>query len=314
MNKGGASMMQLRIVGSLVQTFDAMVRASMITTGDASKLTALVQQSQQAHDADEEEAPGAPAGAVYESQSGNIVDTLQDMADKAESQLSDLRAKEVKDSHSFEMLKQSLEDEIKFSSADMEEAKKGLAESTERKATAEGDLEATSKELAEDKKAKEDVHEECETAADTYAAEKKSRDEELKALAAAKKVIVESTGGSAFNQVSFVQLASRKELHRYEAVRLVRDLAHKQGSSSLAQLASEMTAAMQSKDAFEKVKGLISDMIAKLEKEAGADATKKAYCDKETADATASKNEKAADVEKLSVKIDRMNARSASLK
>merc|ERR1712238_362692 len=122
----------------------------------------------------------------------------------------------------------------------MDGAKKGIAESSERKATAEGDLDVTSKELLEDKIAKEGVHRECATAADTYAAEKKSRDEELKALAAAKKIIVESTGGAALNQVSFVQLTSRKELHRYEAVRLVRDLAAKQLSGSLAQLAASM--------------------------------------------------------------------------
>merc|ERR1719221_647295 len=54
-------------------------------------------------------------------------------------------------------------------------------------------------------------------------------------------------------------------------------------------------------------------MISKLEKEASADATKKAYCDKETAEATASKQDKAADVEKLSVRIDQKTARSASL-
>jgi len=314
MNKGGAAMMQVRNANNLAQTFDAMVRASMITTGDASRLAAFVQDAQKAQNADEDEAPGAPAGAVYESQSGGIVDTLQDLADKAESQLSDLRQKEVKDSHSFEMLKQSLEDEIKFASEDLAEAKKGISESTEKKATAEGDLEATSKELAEDKKAKEDVHQECETAADTYAAEKKSRDEELKALAAAKKVVVEATGGAALNQVSFVQLSSRKELHRYEAVRLVRELAHKEQSSSLAQLASQMTAAMQSRDAFEKVKGLISGMIAKLEKEAGADATKKAYCDKELAESNEKKSDKTDEIEKISTRIDRAAAESAKLK
>merc|ERR1719277_1541024 len=205
-------MIQVRNAGNLAQAVDAMVRASMITTGDASRLTALVQDSQRADEGDEGENPGAPAGAVYESQSGNIVDTLQDLAEKAEAQLADLRQKEVKDRHSYEMLKQSLEDEVKFATEDMAEAKKGVAESTERKATAEGDLDATSKELAEDIQAKEDVHQECETAAETYAAEKKSRDEELKALAAAKKVIVESTGGSALTQVSLVQLESRKEL------------------------------------------------------------------------------------------------------
>ena len=37
-------------------------------------------------------------------------------------------------------------------------------------------------------------------------------------------------------------------------------------------------------DIFEKVKGLIRDMVAKLEADAQADATKKAYCDKEFAE------------------------------
>jgi len=109
-----------------------------------------------------------------------------------------------------------------------------------------GDLDVTSKELAEDVKAKAGVPQECKAAADTHDAETQSRDEELKALAAAKKIIVESTGGAALDHVSFVQLASCKELHRYEAVRLVRDLARKQKSGSLAQLASQMTATMQS--------------------------------------------------------------------
>merc|ERR1740121_2633160 len=87
MNKGGAAMVQLQNADSLAKTLDVMVQASMIATSDASKLTALLQSSQKAQDADDEEAPGAPAGAVYESQSGNIVDTLQDLAEKAEAQL-----------------------------------------------------------------------------------------------------------------------------------------------------------------------------------------------------------------------------------
>merc|ERR1719401_2758987 len=65
---------------------------------------------------------------------------------------------------------------------------------------------------------------------------------------------------------------------------------------------------------FSKVKGLITDLIAKLEAEAGADATKKAYCDKELKESNAKKVEKTAEIEKLSTRIDQQSAKSAKLK
>merc|ERR1711994_174053 len=67
-------------------------------------------------------------------------------------------------------------------------------------------------------------------------------------------------------------------------------------------------------DPFAKVKGLFSDMIAKLEEAAGADATEKAFCDKELSETTAKKDEKTAEIEKLTTKIDQMSAASAKLK
>merc|ERR1740121_1133356 len=139
-----------------------------------------------------------------------------------------------------------------------------------------------------------------------------SRGEELEALATAKKLIVEATGGAAsFLQVS---LASHQDVDRYEAVRLVRDMARKQNSGALVQLASQMAAAMHSTDAFAKIKGLISDMIAKLESEANADATKKAYCDKELKESNVKKDDKTDEIKKLTTKIDQMSAKSAQLK
>merc|ERR1719195_798923 len=59
---------------------------------------------------------------------------------------------------------------------------------------------------------------------------------------------------------------------------------------------------------------MISDMIAKLEKEAGADATKKAYCDKEMSETNTKKADKSDEIEGLTTKIDQMSAKSAQLK
>jgi len=95
---------------------------------------------------------------------------------------------------------------------------------------------------------------------------------------------------------------------------MVRDLARKDGSAALAQLASRMSMATHSRDPFGKIKGLIADMIEKLESEASADATHKAYCDKELSESNAKKTEKTNEITKLTTRIDRQNAQSAQLK
>merc|ERR1719198_2597489 len=152
--------------------------------------------------------------------------------------------------------------------------------------------------------------------AEDFEAETKSRGEELKALATAKKVIVEATSGAADLSYGFLQLSmsSGADLANFEAVRLVRDLAQKHKSTALAQLASKMAAAMHSRDPFAKVKGLISNMIEKLLAEAEADATEKAYCDKEMAETETKKADKEAAIEKLSTQIDSQTAKSAKRK
>merc|ERR1740121_1480091 len=65
---------------------------------------------------------------------------------------------------------------------------------------------------------------------------------------------------------------------------------------------------------FSKVKDLIANMIEKLEGEADADATHKAYCDKELAETKVKQAGKNAEIAKISTNIDGMAARSAQLK
>jgi hypothetical protein len=216
------------------------------------------------------------------------------------------------------MLKQSLENEIKVGNKDMTSAKEGIAKNKETKSRAEGDLDVTSKELKGNIEQKADLHRDCMSRAEEFETTTNSRGEELKALATAKKIIKEATSESLI-QISFIQrekISSSADIARYAAVRVVRDLAHKEHAPMLAQLAKRMSATLRSgsKDVFGKVKSLITDMISKLEKEGEEAATEKAYCDKEMAESAEKKTDKEAKVQKLTVSIEQMTSKSARLK
>merc|ERR1719414_1704600 len=99
-------------------------------------------QAQQSEAADDAEF-GAPAAAVYKTHSSNILDTLEDLKEKAEEQLSSLRKAETSAKHNYSMLKQSLEDQMAADNKDMADEKASKAASLETKATAQGDLAET---------------------------------------------------------------------------------------------------------------------------------------------------------------------------
>jgi hypothetical protein len=323
MNKGGASMMQLQNAKSLVDALGALVQASVISAADSKRLAALVQSTQDANDSEDELA--APASAVYQGHSDGIIGVLEDLLEKAQTQLDKARKAETTSRHNYDMLKQSLTDEIEFANKDMAEAKKGQAAAAEGKATAEGDLSVTTKDLDEDTSTLSTLRQDCMTGSQDFETQTKSRGEELKALADAKKVLQETIGGAAGQTYSFVQLHSwsrlttAADLANFEAVRFIRDLARKENSVELAQLASRMDSAIRfassgGQDPFAKVKGLISDMIERLEADASSDTSHKAYCDKETSYNTEKKNTKKALIDKLSTQIDSKSAKSAKLK
>jgi len=219
------------------------------------------------------------------------------------------------------MLKQSLTDEINFGNKEMSEAQKSKSESEESKATATGDLGATNSDLNNDLSELSQLHHECMTKANEFEAEVKSRAEELKALATAKKVVIEATSltqeSSSFLQRT--EVTTEMDLKNFEITRLLRDLSKKHHDPMLAQLASRINSEMRygggsKADVFSKIKGLVQDMINKLESEAAADATEKVFCDKELAETRQKKGDKEAEIEKISAKVDKMSSQSKQLK
>ena len=187
----GEALVQVKNAGSLLQAVQAMMDASVIGHQDAKTLTAFLQDAQ------------APEPATYESKTGGVTEMLEDMLDKSKDQLMELRKKETEAKHSFEMVSQSLADEIKFAKAAMEKTKKSQAEQARIKAESEKDLQQTKTSLAQDQKSLSDVTMDCKQEVADYQEETKSRGLELEALTAAKAALVESSG------LSFLQMTAK---------------------------------------------------------------------------------------------------------
>merc|ERR1712137_470342 len=115
---------------------------------------------------------------------------------------------------------------------------------------------------------------------------------------------------------SFLQLQTRGDLAGAEVVTMVKKLSQKHHSAAFAQLASRIGAVMRlgGADPFVKVRGLIEEMISKLEAEADAEAEEKAWCDEQIAKTEEKKVDLESDIAKLTAKIDVASAKSADLK
>jgi|Transcript_44688 peptidoglycan hydrolase CwlO-like protein len=312
-------------MANLVQSLSVVVDAAGFSTSDRQKLVALVQSKQ----GDEDNEVGAPAAAVYKSHSSGIIDTLEDLKEKAESELADARKAETSAKHNYGMMKQSLDDQMAADTKDLNEEKAAKAASEEAKATAEGDLSTTISDLKNSENALSTANSDCMTTAADHEATVAARTEELKVIATAKKILQGTTSGAVEQTYSFLQIASsskatstlhtRADLANSEVVNLVKKLARQHHSAALAQLASRIAVVVKyggrdGADPFTKVKGLISDMIAKLEKEAESEATEKAYCDEQIAKTEAKKSDLESDIAKLTSKIDTAAAKATQLK
>jgi chromosome segregation ATPase len=144
-----------------------------------------------------------------------------------------------------------------------------------------------------------------------------SRAHEIGALDTAVKVLQEKTGGAQKQAYSFLlqlQVSSKSD-QISDVVQELMKLGKAMQDRHIALLAMRVrSAASGTADPFAKVKGLIEDMIADLEKQAAEEASAKAFCDSETSKSKAKKDEHESTISTLSSKIDFANSRIAKLK
>jgi hypothetical protein len=115
-------------------------------------------------------------------------------------------------------------------------------------------------------------------------------------------------------KVALVQTSSHRSRvksldSRGRLVQLLRHLGRKTNSFALMQVANAATA-----DPFVKVRGMVNEMISKLEKQAEEEATHEAFCQEETAKTKKARETKTERVDKYQVRLDKANAAIAELK
>merc|ERR1719182_621969 len=316
----GQSAKSQKKIGAIVSALKQIVEAEWVDVGSKRKLKSFLQAAAKAkEDEDDDLSLDQPQAkqVAYESSSGGIVKTIEEMQGKAEDTLSDLRKKEMGDAQEFAMLEQGLQDEIKHGEEKLSTATKSKAANEQAKEDASGKLVETKKSKAADEEYAGTLKTECEAKAAEWEARQKSATEEMGAIEKAKDILVSGVK-------AFVQMKTRTRTKRWnpddddeddktaatrdKVVAILKKLSTTQKSFAFAQLAS-----MASSDPFVKIRGLIEDMIAKLLKEAQEEATQKAFCYEEMGKSKKSQAEKTATLDKLQTRIDGASATIAEL-
>jgi hypothetical protein len=292
------------------KALQTLVDASALNDMDKTKLQVLAQASAE----DGSEASGTDGGT--------IVEVMEDMLEKSEAQQADGQKAEMEAAHAYSLLKLSLEDMMKAANKELATSKKQKAIASEKQSTAEGDVERSKKEISADTKKLKDLQRECMTKAEEFESAQSERSGELEALATAKKILKEKTGGAAKRAYDLLEeespalvQVSVRDTRRDQVVGLLQELSKTVQARGLSELAVKVRSAMLTEaDPFAKVKEMITEMVEKLMKEAAEEAEKKAFCDKEMSETKAKREDKTSETEDLQMKIDKAAAKIAKLK
>jgi len=269
---------------------------------------------------------GVPEANAYEFQSGGVVALLEKLRLKFQDQRLGVEKEEMSAKANFEVLHQTLTDNIAEENKVMGKKKETKAQRLADAATAKGELETTEAGKAEDEKTLSDTLTSCHAKSEEFEKNQVLRAEEVQAIQKATKILLsdEVSGTAEKHLPTLVQLASRhtaaalvqlrgnespEEAQRRErVVAFLQGRATKLGSKYLSLVASHASG-----DPFAKVKKMIKDLIVKLMEQANKEADHKAYCDTELATNKQTREIKQSEVDELSASVEKHSAESAQL-
>jgi hypothetical protein len=268
----------------------------------------------------EDPPPVEVSAAAMEGQKKNTEDNMaafEGLKAKAEAALQKERDMEAEKQNEYNVNLMSLKQAQMIAEDDIQDSKKDKARLTEEKGEAAGELASAGESKAADSKKLKDLVAECDSAAAAWEHRQKEAAAEMAAIEKAKEIlksrvnvflqISRSThriSGAAFTQTQ----AGKTQLVRQTLINHFRAMGQKLGSLSMLNLVS-----VASVQPLDKVKGLIKNMIAKLEKEAAEAAAQHEFCEAEKTKNKEATEKATKKKDELQSTLDKSNARKDEL-
>jgi len=263
---------------------------------------------------------GEPEANAYEFQSGSVISMLEKLKADFSAQLLALEKEEMNSKANYDVLAQTLTDNIAYAKKSVAKKTATKAARLESAASDKGDKETAIKVKADDEKTLADNNAACDAQSREFENNQVTRAEEIKAIQKAREILTsDAVKGNAetylpsasMAQTSLAQLrstVSSDDKVRKKVIAFLQGRAARFGSRYLS-----MVAARAADDPFSKVKKMIKDLIVRLMEEANSEADQHAYCETEMATNKQTRENKASEVEELTSEIDKLTALSSEL-
>lgn len=224
-----------------------------------------------------------PAEGAYSFQSTKVIELLDQLEEKFQTERVALEKSETEKKHSYEMLMRDWKAQLATGKKTKEDKLAAKLRKDQVKAEKSAALVEVSKLNEDDKKYLADLKQTCDQKASDFKERQRLRGEELAAIDKASEAIqgtvLKVDKKSSSKGTSLAALRSDSGgAKREQAISLLREKAEELDSNMLSALVLRAEG-----DSLSKIRKMISDLVTRLQQEAAADAEKDGWCKKELA-------------------------------
>jgi len=278
----------LAALAKAIPAIESGMGGAFLQTAEASNLKRFAMEKADISDETRQDVLAFLSGkGEYAPQSGQIVGILKQMEDEMAKALEEAETAEADAIKAYDALMAAKEKEVETLNAQIEEKLTRKGELGVELAGGLNELEDTEISVAEDKKFLAELETGCATKEKEWAEVCKTRQQELVALAETIKILNDDDALELFKKTlpsaaSLLQVTETAQSLRKRALSAIREAVNSRAQLGAQPQLDLIALALQGKSqGFEKVIGMIDEMVANLKKEQTADEAKKDYCDKE---------------------------------